>query len=442
MKRKLLFFGILIVLLAICWKLFYQSFNEKQIHQDADRILIIDKKRLQNKVIWEFITTPSLWDISFEDSDEKWSWKNSGLKIEDYVCFFYLEKGYYWSTEITNKDDFEKTIHHLDFKEERIDDDFVRFFSEKDKIEGIQYEDKILWSRATEKEKTIKVAKELFIEKKYFDKNKMERVLSKMNEGSVWIKENQFLKNNTWFDITLNDTIIKIQSDFQLNEKYKTEEQQFIYDTTSWINLNYSFHGNEENLIKNSWKKKLNKWMGFSIDSILMTRPKTLSFSLQKMKSRVDSAITYEFDDNFNEIKVIQENKVNEPSFLLNLEGNSNNLVLDYLKKKKIVDSQNIFINIPLVKTKAITSPKSFQLISENYQKEVVSDSIKAVLFATINFNQIDSSYYFDDKNAKIWNQGITKIKKATLKVNDKKSKLTFDLSIQTKENLILNFLK
>ncbi len=442
MKKKILFLGILMILLAIGWKLFYKSFNEKQIHQDANRILIIDKKRLQNKVIWEFLTTPSLWDISFEGSDEKWSWKDSGLKIEDYVGFFYLENGYYWSTEITNEDDFKKTIRHFKFKEESIDDNLIRFFSEEDKIEGIQYEDKVLWSRATEKEKTLKIAKELFIEKKYFDKKEMEAVLLKMNEGSVWIKENQFFKNNTWFDIALNDTAIEIQADFQLNEKYKAAAQQFNYDTASWINLHYSFHGNEEDLIKNSWKEKLNKWMGFPVDSILMTRPKTLSFSLQEVKSRVDSAITYEFDDDFNEIEVIQENKVDEPSFLFSLEGNNNDLIMEYLKKKKSVDSQNIFVNIPLVKTKAISSPKSFQLISENYQKKVWRDSIKAIFFATIDFNPIDSSYYFDDKNPKIWNQGIAQINKATLKVNDEKSKLTFDLNIQTKENLILNFLK
>ena len=55
----------LLVLAAILifgyYKLFYKTYSEKAVAQNADCVVAIDVKRITNTLMWHFITTPSQW---------------------------------------------------------------------------------------------------------------------------------------------------------------------------------------------------------------------------------------------------------------------------------------------------------------------------------------------------------------------------------------------
>lgn len=442
MKRKATFLIILLIGLLVYWKGFYKTYNKSQVYQQANQILILDKKNIQNKIIWKYVTNPSVWNISFSDKKtDSWNWKKSGLKIDDYICLFKADN-WYWKTTIADKEEFEETLRYFQLEKEKVGEHFVKIYKNKGEITGIQYHDEVLWSYKSNQTKDLAIATALFLNKEYFDEGKIQPFLAKIHEGGVWLENNSFLAEDTWGDIIINESGIALHSEFQLNKKYQVPNQTIVYDSTSWINCNYVFNGKEKHYIQNSWKDKLKKLAGFSVDSILSTYPEKLSFTLQDVTSRIDTAITYEFDDDFNEIEIIKENTIEEPSFLLSLKGENTAKVWHYLRKHNVIDSQHIFVNMPLVKTQAFSSSNELKLISENYKKNSSHDSIEAIAWFEMNFSKIDTVWYKKSKaKFKEWNQWVSRIEKATLHVQNKEQKVKAKVQVKSKNDFLLSIL-
>ncbi len=441
MKRKGIFLIIIVVGLLVYWKGFHKTYHEDQVYQQADQILILDKKNIQNKIIWKYVTNPSVWDISFGDrDDDSWNWKKTGLKIDDYICLFRTDY-WYWKTTIEDEEDFQETLQHFQLKKEKIGDHFIRIYKEESKIAGIQYQNNILWSYDSNQQKDIAIATALFLDQHYFSENEIQPFLANIQEGGMWIKKNTFLEENAWVDMIMNETGIRLQADFQLKEDYRIPNQTVAYDTTSWMNFTYTFNGKEKQFIRDSWKKKIDKVAGFSIDSIWEAQPEKLQFTLQEVTSRTDTAVTYEFDDDFNEIEVIKENRIEEPSFSFSLQGKDLDTIWNYLKKENAIDSQNIFVNMPLVKTQARLS-KELQLISENYKEVSLHDSVDAIAWLEVNVSKIDPAWYKkEEAKYKEWNQWISKIDKVTFHLQNKQQKVAADLQIKSKNDFLLTIL-
>lgn len=429
-------FKIILLLIALgsittlYWFGYHKNYDEKSIHKNADGIVMVDLKNIRNYFIFSYLKNPSQWQFGTTGLNEKINFSNFGIETPDYMAFFHLEdqpiNQWFTVSKIANKTDFEKAIIASHFTKTTLNTSFTGYYSKALGLFIIRHSNQILCCNVSEDQQTaIRVAEDLFLKHQFLDPKKINKTINNPNAATVWIKEKSLLQSDAILNLKLQDQEISIEG--QLKWKPKSiKTASFSQNHNALLSLGFNFEMiRNQNILKKK-SLQINRIIGFDLDSILAHNPTKTELLLNEMVEKKDSAISYDYDDDFNPIKKVVVHTSREPSFYFSMQTQDSKKVHSYLKSQKAIDNHEVFVNFPLAATKTFIRNNAL-VLEANPLKQCLSASFSSkVAYLHFNFNKL---------KAKDWDYIISKNKKFQLLKSFES--LTIDL---TQENNLGHF--
>ncbi len=403
-KRKGLLIILCIILIVAYYKLFYKTYNVNTVVKSADVIIDIDVKRVTNTILWGLLKHPGQWNFSRSSSTQtnEVDWKDM-VKIPDHIFIFHVKnqpQGI-WYTVLPIKDAaiFSKGILQYGFIIIDSADNKQIFASAKWGASFVQAENRILLTNASaENIKEIKfTGTEIFSDKNYISKQALKKNINAGSHISIIINKNKFLEEDGIVKINFDEDKINIDALLVPEKQFSFTEQNFSYNDSNLLSLNFSQPcAPLYNLFSDNSKTVLSPYLNFNIDSLLLQSNKKYSLSVTGILPRVDSAISYSYDDNFNPIKKVVVNNIEEPSFNFSLTGAVPKSIFDYYNNNQKLEKSSggyLFTPLPFVKSFCTANTDStLNITSINYEPSKIDKSITAVLFLNFVLTKIPSS--------------------------------------------------
>lgn len=380
------------LMLFLYFKLFYKSYSRNVVPSNADEIVVLDLKRIRNTLLWEYITTPSQWRApSLSRKQKTISWKDM-LEVPDYVCLFHLKgmKQTTWCTVLKVKDDdsFNQGLNLYGFGNVNTNE----YYSERYSLSFIRSGNHILLTNAKgAHNELITTAAGLFERKDFIDEDYFNLLIQSKNHLSALIKKDSLLTEDAFLTANLNGEGIEIKANLKLRGVFN--EVEFIICDSSIFTLSVAPAASIiSRIMTDSVKMKLSAFLNGNADSVIRKDNRQYYLDLQAITSRIDSAVSYTYDEDFTatEQKII--NVVKEPAFKFFISGDNAKGIGNYLEQQGNVERDSIgkiYTSIPFVKTyMEATLPSRLEFISVNFGNAVGKNS-KAVLFANLNVARI-----------------------------------------------------
>lgn len=388
-------------------KLFYKTYNEKTVPQTADYIVAVDVKRITNTLIWQFLTTPGQWkNISFSSKKSKeLSWKDM-VELPDYVLAFHAANQpasiWYLLLSIKDKADFEKGL--VQFQFEKINTN--EYLNKTAGLYLFVHDNKVLVANtlASNKDYVLAVADELFTKKTFISKDKLAKAIDAKSHLAVYIPANNFLQKEAVIKANFDKQKVEITGDLTPASKYIFTEKKFSYFSGSLCTAGFTQpQAAVYNLLSTADKGKISTALNFNIDSVMQTGNNWYSLNLAQIKTRADSAVTYTYDDEFNQVEKVTVNNIQEPAFSFIVTGNNPSQFYNYLQNNSKLEATaagSLFLPMPLVKSYCnIASDTQLVISSAGYSNVNTDRSIQAVFFINLFISRIPENLknYFPD---------------------------------------------
>jgi hypothetical protein len=390
---KIALFLILVGILAIFYFIrFYKTTYGIFISKNADAILMVDIKNIENHLTYTFLKNPSNWKTTSTKNTFRFS--DFGIEKTDYLPLFHLENQpltqWLLATRIVDKTDFELSIRKYKFNKIVFKNGITYYSSMTMKISIVKQNNQILVCNCTKTQMpiTLKTAEDLFIKKEYLSFDRYEKTINTANALTFWIKKNKLLEKDGIINIYLNESEIVANGELEFKSKYRKESQFSLSpNAVLSLGLNFEMIRDQEFITENS--EKINKIIGFNLDSILIHNPTKTEFILNQIIEKKDSAISYELDDDFNTIQKVIVHKRREPSFLFSMQTENTSKVFDILKKQNAIDHKNIFVNFPLAQTKTAIQNNTLLLQANPLKKINPETYLSKIAYIQIHFDKI-----------------------------------------------------
>ena len=390
-KKKWALLILLIGLLLGYYKLFYKTYSVAVVPKSADCIVAVDVKRVTNTVLWSILTSPGQWKkISFSGSAET-SWKDM-VKIPDYLFAFHATgqpaNAWYVLLEVKDKTDFNRGLDYYHFKKQY---DFNRmqvYVSTEDGLCMLLNGDRVLLgSIAAAADHCIeKVATELFLNKEYVARSTLQNNTAAKSHFTVQLLRSDFLQEPAVIKANFNKHRISIEGLLNFKRGFSFAETAFKFPVNSLASIGFTQPpASVYNLFSDSSKATISSWLNFDLDSVFLPQNKNYTIDLAGIKPGIDSAISYTYDDNFNQVEKIVVNNVWEPSFNFTLTGDAVDHVYGYWSRTGKLEETaagKLFLPMPFVRSYCSRpNEKQLAVISSNYQPVHSSGSINCICY-------------------------------------------------------------
>jgi hypothetical protein len=392
MKKKHIALIIVSIAAAIGgYILFYKHAPKYTTTQTADVVIMVDKKRAINTAIAEYLTQPSLWSFSSgsdDPKDDRVDWKDA-FTIPDYLFLFHepSQGNNEWHTTlaINNKEDFEKYLKQESFKPLPNHPNIYQKDSGNVFI-GVNNQH-VLVSVTNNPTNAQQVYTQIFSNKQQLTDSVFTQLKKSAKHISFFAKQGNLLNAPVYGTIHYSKNNFKLQTSITPTIAYTFKNENLSTDT-AMLNVQLAQpQFNICNLLDSAAQQKFTNLLNVPAQAILLPTNKAYTLQLQNFANITDTAITYEYDDNFNQVekKTITNNR--EPVFGINIIGNNGAALLTNLTNNKVIEPTAkgaLFTSIPLAKTYATSSSNGLQLSTEGY-KPNNTNTIQAVLFAYLN---------------------------------------------------------
>ena len=449
MKKKYWFLIILLGLIIFGYiKLFNSTINKKAVPSNADMVSTVDVKKLIRTVLWDVITHPSKWKFSSSGTDTAALIDLKDVfEIPDYVQVFHLTgeqvKNWYCLLQIKKERLFDKALIQRGFTKINSNE-----YTSATMNMGITKNENniIVSSYALDSSVNLKnVSNLLFTKKEFLPVEKFSKIASANSHLTLFIAANEFLQNDALLKLNISNSSINIDGELTPQAAYTFVENNFTFNSDALLSLGFTQpSASVYNAICKTDKENISKAIGVNMDTLFIPSNKHYSLSIAGIKPRVDSAITYTYDDDFNKVEKVVVNNVEEPDYSFTIEGDSvQNIYKNWIANKTITtsDAGALFRPMPFVKSfcsvkdskQLIIAPTNFSSLGNKEQK-------KAVFYCNILVEKLGEKYlkYFSDdiKNA------IIKVGKVNIVCNQNNNKLELKVQINKaeKDGGFLNF--
>jgi hypothetical protein len=440
-KKRWALLLILAVLIFGYIKLFYKTYSVNAVVKNADCIVALDIKRITNTLLWNIITTPGQWKtISFSSrSKDEVGWKDM-VKVPDYVLGFHVKDQpagiWYLVLQVKNERDFEKGLQRYHF--EKIS---AAIYTSKDL--GISFsrnDNKVLITNASVGDSNYlsNVANELFIQKQYITKANLEKAIDAKSHLAICLFANNFLQQPAIITGNFDKTQIEIKAVLTPNKQFSFTENNFSYTASSLWSFGFTQPSKAVyDLLNDTNKANISKAINFNIDSFLLPSNKYYQLELTAIKPRVDSAISYSYDEDFNKVEKVVVNNLQEPAFNFLIHGDSVKNIYNYFintNRIEETDSGKLFTPMPFVKSYFnIRNDDQLNITAANYLPNIADKKNTAVLFFSVLLSRIPKdllNYLPDSITGPIGN-----IESIQLEVHKQNEQLNINAVIQKKKN-------
>jgi hypothetical protein len=446
------FFKIVILLITIgsmtifYWYGYHKTFDEKCIPQNADGIVMADVKNIRNYFIFSYLKNPSQWQWNLGDNriNKRLDLSNYGIETQDYLAFFHIKNQpvtqWFLSSKIENETVFEKAIAKAHFHKTTLQNRMTSYYSESMALFIVRHSSQILLSNIPENQKNIalKTAEDLFLKKLFLDTKKIQKTIDTPNAITIWIEKNSLLEEDGIVNVNLKNQEIQAEGLLKLKSKYR-KEVQFSQNPNALLSFGFNFEmlHNQKFITDNS--AKINKIIGFDLDSILSHNPTKTELLLNEIVEKKDSAISYDYDDDFNPIKKVIIHTSREPSFSFSMQTDDSKKVYNYLKTQNAIDNHQVFVNFPLAKTKTSIRNNALTLEANPLKKPSLQNSTPKIGYLQLQINKLQSKdwRFIIAKNKNF--EFLKSFETLTIELTPKSNSAFFQAHLKTKneKNLI-----
>lgn len=324
MKKKYIFLIIIALLsIGVYFLFFHKDKSLKYIPDNADIVVLVDVKKAKRQYISSYIAHPSKWFEEKNGAKNKISVTDSGLEIPDFLQIFHLNNTkiseWYTVLEINDK---EKLSAFL--KDRKFINDGKGTFKNNQLFVKINGEKCIVGTSDLNFNNIGKPFSEKF-------RNNVLNADSFMDDSLGSISFISELRTQN-FSIDLQDDEIEIK-----NKQNSTNFELLIsdlYKKTQFLDAELD----SENIKKIGSVFKENLTDSASVNHLKMCA------NLTQVN---DTIVSYEYDDNFNEIEKITYQKIVQPDFEIVLQTSNPEKAWTYFQNKKWINAKNQFTAIP-----------------------------------------------------------------------------------------------
>lgn len=329
-KKKIIVPLLLLLAIAAYFVVFHKDKSLRYIPENADVVVLIDTKKLTGQYLFGLATHSSTWFKSDRKSKSSASFKDSGIRIPDFLQIFHIKdtKLSEWYSVLELKDP-QKFIAFL--KKQKFTDKGSNRF-QKNQIFFIVEGNKCITGTSDHAFEMIK--KQLLQTSSSPVRNAGEFIQNTL--GSISFISGQKIQN---FSIELNDDEIEIKNN--INPK-------IFNSIASKAQIGNQFLEMELD------QKNIRNFTHFFNESIADSSQVTSLKAVANLQQVNDTVISYEYDDNFNEVEKKALQKIVQPSYIIDIQSKDSEKIWTYFQAKKWINSENQFTAIPFQPNKII----------------------------------------------------------------------------------------
>ncbi|WP_374463118.1 hypothetical protein [Chryseobacterium sp.] len=378
-KKKIIVPLLLLLVVAVYFTVFRKDKKLRYIPQNADAVVLIDTKKLTGQYLFSWLTHPSVWSGSKTKSKSSGPAKDSGVRVPDFLQIFHIKDTRFseWYTILELKDP-QKFIIYL--KKQKFTDKGNNCFQKGQiflRVEG----NNCIAGTSDSAFKTIHKQVLHPSANHIWDADQ----LIHNTLGSISFISGKKIQN---FSIELNDDEIEIRnsSDFEIFNDIASKIQK-------------GNHFLELELDKENIRNFTRFFNKDTADSLQANSLKAVA-DLEQVN---DTIISYEYDDNFNEVEKKTFQKIIQPNYIIDLQSDNAVKIWEYFQTKKWINSENQFTAIPFQPNK----------ISLNNNRVVIQSTWKPVKLSP----QLNENYFLIRNNALLYSslKSLTDIEKKVI---------------------------
>lgn len=339
-KKKIIVPLFLLLAVAVYFIAFHKDKSLQYIPDNADAVVLIDTKKLTGQYLFSLATHPSKWSGSKAKSKTSGSLKDSGIRIPDFLQIFHIKDTKFseWYSVLELKDS-QKLITYLK-KQNFVAKGNNRFQKEQFfvMIEGnycIAGSSDLAFE--TLQKKLLQNSVHHVWEADHFIQNTL---------GSISFISGQKIRN---FSIELNEDEIEI------NNNSNPE----IFNTIA-----SKFEKGNHFLELELDRENIRNFTRFFKKSIADSSQITSLKAAADLKQINDTIVTYEYDDNFNEVERKTVQKITQPSYMIDILSNDPEKTWQYFQSEKWINNENQFTAIPFQPNKITQNNKGVTIKS------------------------------------------------------------------------------
>ncbi|PRB06637.1 hypothetical protein CQ046_00655 [Chryseobacterium sp. MYb7] len=321
-KKKIIVPLVLLFAVAVYFVIFYKNKNLRYIPENADAVVLIDVKKLTGQYLFNLATHPSQWSGSKSKSKSSGSLKDAGIRIPDFLQIFHLKdtKISEWYSVLELKDSgrfisFLKKQNFVDKGNNRFQkEQFFVMINGNHCIAG-----------------TSDLAFETLHKQILQTSNSVLNADQFINNsvGSISFISGKKIQK---FSIDLNDEEIEIKNN---------SNAEIFNSIASKIQTGNHFLDLELD------KENIRNFSRFFSKSIADSSQINYFKATADLEQVSDTIISYEYDDNFNEVEKKTFQKITQSNYFIDFKSNDPGKTWEYFQSKKWINNENQFTAIP-----------------------------------------------------------------------------------------------
>ncbi|OCA71387.1 hypothetical protein [Chryseobacterium arthrosphaerae] len=351
-KKKIIVPLILILAAAVYWIFFHKDKTLKFIPENTDAVVVIDVKKLTGQYLFSLVTHPSKWSGSPTKDNRSVSFKNSGIRVPDFFQIFHVRDS-----------KFSEWYSVLELKDSR---KFIAFLKSRqfiDKGNGNFQKDQIFI--AIEKEYCIAGTSDQAFES-------IKKQLLQTPGNSKW-NAGQLIHNTAASISFISGQ--KIQN-FSVEVKDDEIEIRNSPDTKIFNSIASRLQKGNHFLEMELDAENVKNYARFFNKSLADSSDITYLRAAADLEQVNDTIISYEYDDDFNEIEKKTVQKITQPDYIVDLQSRIPGKTWEYFQAKKWINAQDQFTAIPF-QPNTISKTSSGVIIQSTRKPVSLSPGVK-----------------------------------------------------------------
>lgn len=331
-KKKIIVPLVLSLAVALYWVFFHKDKTLRFIPDNADAVVLIDVKQVTGQYIFSFITHPSQWSGGEKKDRKNSSLKDSGVRIPDFLQIFHLKESRFseWYTVLELKDPqkFQRFLKEQKFT----DKGNLRF--QKDQIFLMIDGDLCIAGTTEQAFEPIRQYLHSSSPKKTLHADQL--ILG--TPGSISFISGTKIQN---FSVELKDDEIEIKNNVGFNGLPSIESR--LQQTPHFLEMELD-------------AANVKHYARFFNKSIADSSEISNFRAIADLEQVNDTIISYEYDDNFNEVEKKSIQKITQPNYTIDLQSKIPEKTWEYFQSKKWINTENQFTAIPFQPNKVSRS--------------------------------------------------------------------------------------
>jgi len=380
-KKKIIVPLIVLLAIAVYFVAFYKNKNLKYIPGNADAVVLIDVKKLTGQYVFKLITHPSHWSGSKAKGKSSGSLKEAGIRIPDFLQIFHLKDTKFseWYSVLELKDSgrfitFLKKQNFVDKGNNRFQKD--QFFVVIDGNHCIAGTSDMAFE--TLQKQLLQTSSNSVLDADQFIHH---------TAGSLSLISGKKIQN---FSIELNDDEIEIKNN---------SNPEIFNSIASKIQTGNHFLDLELD------KENIRNFSCFFSKSIADSSQINYFKATADLEQVNDTIISYEYDDNFNEVEKKTFQKITQPNYFIDIKSSDPEKTWAYFQSKKWINNENQFTAIPFQPNQisrnnegiAIKSTRKSTALSPQLKENYILIRNNALLYSSLKTLGINEKRIISD---------------------------------------------